>query len=263
MVNTEFYDFTFSKFARLYDGITFSFYMVSSPEFVFYMFKNLSLIDLKSCVEYLHYKKLALFENQLNETLEVDKICSKVTKNIKKVLNKNLQNINNQNILNIFIYLGQAMSFFGSTKGFFSSEIELANILEVLQKKDFLSCYIVAGKVVSQLYLLTLNSNIKVHNLNLNNRILNIKEIIKLPLSKCIRLIKKQKNSTHLLKYIRIVDALKYSLMNILDEEMKGCENICISSENLTKGVYLASEFTNRYTFLNLIRDVGLLELLL
>ena len=95
----------------------------------------------------------------------------------------------------------------------------------------------------------------------MNKRIDNVKKILSIPVCKCFRIMKKQENLNQLLKKTRLIHALKYMLLSIIEEgkDYQPEEGVFSPSE-LSKSLYLASEFTSRNFFLNLIRDLGYLE---
>ena len=253
----EFYDFTFSKFARLYDGICYGFYSVCSPESIVYYEKN--GIDIIDKQKYLFNKKLAYFENFVLDRIEECDICNKINSKLKKVEKLSCKITKDLDAIYSLIFIGRAMSFFNCTKDFFSAEIDIANVLEVLSKKDFMYCYDIACKLVFRTYTMAISTNLKTLNLNLNRRIGKIKNILNLPVTKCLSFIKKQKSSERLLRNVRIVQALKYTLLDLLENDNL-IENVNISPKILASAIYLAPEFSLRYSFLNMIRDLGYLE---
>lgn len=260
ILTSEFYDFTFSKFARVYDGITFNFYVTTAPECVVYFDNALSNIDILWLKKYLTFKELAYFENILSLRIDEKSICSKINSKLLKII-KNINKIYKPvSLINACIFLGRAMSFFNQTKSFFSSELELSNMLEILSKSELKNCYLVSGKCINLLYLAGLESNLKVLGLNLNKRIDNVKRELSLTAIKCLAIIKKPKTNDFLLKTTRIIKALKYMLMGLLNERASADNVSKISRRELSLALYITPETTSRYTFLNLLRDLGYLE---
>lgn len=252
-----FYDFTFSKFARLYDGEFFHFYSVTSPEFIVFYEKN--DIELNNAIEYLYNKKIAIFENLLLDKFEYEKQCDKINYKLKQLSEKISNITKTRDVLYLLIFIGKMMSFYDETAGFFGAEIDVANALEIITKKDFMECYIVACSVIRRTYCIALNSNLNILGFNINRRIGKLNKILNLPTSKILQFVKKPMINKSISKNVRIVKALKYMLLGIIEYE-NYCQEVYINKNKIEKSIYIAPEFSIRYTFLNLIRDIGYLE---
>lgn len=259
IVASEFYDFTFSRFARLYDGVSFSFYSVNSPQMIIFDDELINKIKLIDYISYIKAKAIAYFENLLSDRLDDVCVCKKINSKLNKIIKISNKITKSKDVLFTLIFLGRAISFFGGTKGFYGVEIEVTGFLEVLSKSNFLVCYNIASEAVKRIYNTALVSNLKIFHFDINKRIDKIKNILKLPVTKCLSFIKKQKNIQKLSRNIEIISALKYMLMNLLDFNLVTQHNT-ISPNDLAKAIYLAPEFSIKPTFLNIIRDLGLLE---
>jgi len=264
VVRENVFDFTFSKFARVYDGITFSFYKTVQPDFIICFLDYLGDLDISDLKVYLNNKRLPYFENTLESRINEGLICKKINVKLLKIIDISTKIQTIKNLLNTLIYMGRAISFFGETKSFFGAEMEICNLIEVITKKDFLSCYNMASYVLKKTYYNALNNNLIILNFNLNHRISKTKKILDLPAIACMRFMKNIINNKELESRIKIINALKYMLMPILEYEDEYCLSEFIENKNdIFKALYLSPEFTIKYYFLNLIRDIGYLEKLI
>ena len=255
----DFLDYTFSKYARLYDGLSFSFYDCEAPEFVLCYKKFFEHIDILKLKNYLLCKKLALFENILCENIEDKKYCKKINIRLKKIISKSKSIINISSLIREFVFLGRSMSFFSCSKWFFGAELDLAGMIEVKTHQKFIDCYLFSGEVITSIYEKALYSSLSIFNLNLNKRLNKIKQILNVSATKCLTFLKKPKSLEQLSKNINIVMALKYMFLSMLDD-MTYKNSFKISSYNLSCCIYTSPEFSIRYTFLNFLRDLGYLE---
>ena len=255
----EFFDFTFSKFARLYDGVSFCFYRCNEPDGLIISDDFLQLVDLDKIKQYFLIKSMANFENNIYEKVFDGKYCSKIKNKIEKILKMSLKINKKRDILLISIYVGRLMSFFDCTFYFYGAEIDLANIIQVKTKDSFLNCYLFSHNAISMLYKICVSRNLKWRNFDLNRRIGKIKKVLGLPASKCLEFIKKPKSIKFLNTKSIILNAYKYKFLELLNKYdspfFNNYQSVC-----LINSLYIAPEISVRYTFLNFIRDLGCLE---
>jgi len=258
MLSTSFFDFTFSRFARVYDGVSYDFYKVQAPDVVIVWEELLEKLDIQKYKLYLKLKDIAYFENILSLKIDDKSLCGKINLNVFKIKTKAKMLTSGKDILNAMIFLGRSMSLFNQSKAFFGAELDITNTLEILTKKPFLDLYLLSSKVCCEIYNKAIFSRLRVLNLNLNKRIDKIKQCLKLPVTKALQIIKPRKDLSTLVKTSRILNALKYMLSNLI--ENKSFETMLVDSKTLSNAIYLAPEFSSRYNFLNFIRDIGYLE---
>ena len=259
ILNNEFYDYTFSKFARLYDGLNFNFYSCSAPQSIIFFNEDFKSVDYYKMILYFKAKNIVLFENLLTEKYETLNVCRKINSKIRKILKLSDKIIDVKDILHCCVFLGRAMSFFNCTKGFFGAEIEIANQLEIITKKNFIECFLMGSETLRRIYIAALNKNLSIHYFDINMRIDKIKILLSITATKCLTFIKKPKDGEVLDKQIKIACALKFKLLSFL-EDFEITQTMSVSEKALSRAIYIAPEMTVRYTFLNLLRDLGYFE---
>lgn len=254
-----FFDFTFSKYARLYDGISYCFYQTIAPDYVVFFDENISEPERVYLKSYIGFKCIAYFENILQTKMNDKEMCLEINPKLLHV-QKNLSKVQTaRGVLFACVFLGRAMSFFGETKSFFGAEEKVASMLEVRVRKPFLECYLIASELVIEVYKTALESELFVLGLDLNKRIDRIKRGLGLSAIKCMSFVKKIKPIDELSKRSRLIHALKFMLLDLIDGKTL---NIAanIRKEFLLEALYLAPEFSGKYYFLNFLRDLGYLE---
>ncbi|MBQ9790053.1 MAG: hypothetical protein IJW24_00475 [Clostridia bacterium] len=261
IVVDDFLDFSFSKYSRLYDGITYCFYRTVAPKHVICFDELLNSNSLK-IKKYLELKSLAYFENALAGYSEPNMICKKINSKLMKAIkfSKAIKKVGNAFFLCVF--LGRAMSFFGGTKNFFGAEMDVCGILEVKTKKSFFECYLLSSELMLEVYATALKNNLKLLNFDLNTRIDNIKRVLKLSAICCLGFVKRQKTIQELQKTTKLVSALRFMLAGLLEGKTMNISSN-ISKKDLLESLYVAPEFSGRFLMLNLLRDLGYLENLL
>ena len=256
-----FFDYSFSKFARVYDGISFDFYVCRPPDIVIYACRN--NVNKNEIKQYLLCKNLAIFENFKVVCTSQDKCCNEINENILYLYNK----VKNKHatlfeLFNICLKISTLMNFYGGTQYFYGAEMAMSGFVEMLCGKSFFDSYINAWRVVNLCYFSALESKLVKHNFNLNDRVQNISRILNVPLHKSYYIIKKATSDSDNNKHAGYMRALKYYLENylVVDELLI---NKNIMGSKILDALYVTPEFCSSHLFINTIRDFGYLEQLL
>ncbi len=252
------FDFSMSKYAMLYDGICFNFYETNEPDFVI-CFSEFLNFDISQMKKYFKSKSIALFENVFLSKVDEKSVCKKVNFKIKKVLRLSNVVFEPLQIVGLCLYVGRCMSFFSGTKFFFGAEVALCGALIAKTKQNFLDCYLMASKIIDGTYKVALKGKLVDLNLDLNKRIDKIKKQTKLSGMACMKFVKKPKGMIVLKRIVRVVSAMKYMLGDLLCDLDHGVFSF-LGKNDIFECLYLSSEFSSRYYFLNVLRDLGYLE---
>lgn len=186
----NFVDYTFSKFARLFDGVEFAFYLTVEPVKIYVSTILNTYNELQT--HYISSKYLSYFDSIIAETTYRIKSCEKINEFFKKILSsylyeKNKDLLNGKNIWAL-IRLGQAMSYFNQTKYFFGGELAISNLLQSQNvKADFLEINTISVKIVLNMYTCFFQDFPKRKNTNLNKQLLNLSMLIKVSSSELIK----------------------------------------------------------------------------
>ncbi len=187
----NFTDYTFSKYARIYDGFSFVFYETVAPKGIYVCCKTNGLNPLQTL--YISSKILVLFEKEFNEHINKIIYCDKLKEYFYKTLNEYVDNsINtlNLNLLNIWtlIRLGQGMTFFSQTKYFFGAEKALTDVLQSCSlSADFLELNSFSQRVVQNTYSCFFKNIPKEFEFNMNKHIEKLSVIYNVSSSEVIK----------------------------------------------------------------------------
>ncbi len=153
----NFLDFTFSRFARLFDGVEYGFFDTAEPEYIFVSLSENPYSELQSY--FLSSKYIALFDDIVAEQVYQVKHCEKMKNFLKRTLQTYIKSRasspSEKNSLNIWtlIRLGQAMSYFGQTKFFFGGDRAIVERLCMLKRDaDYLEMEVASLKLVINAY---------------------------------------------------------------------------------------------------------------
>lgn len=150
-------DFTFSTFARLYDGVQFSFYHTPIIKEIYY---PLSL-NKYDCIydNYIASKFIAYFDNVVGKLVYKQKPCEKLEKFFKNaLLSYNFEPLMNEEdklykCISFLSKIGQGMAYFNQTKYFFGGERAVTEILAMFRKKaSYLQLNYVSLKLLINCY---------------------------------------------------------------------------------------------------------------
>ncbi len=184
----NFTDFTFSKFARLYDGMTYDFYESQTPCGIFV---DTSLNKYNEYqTYYISSKFMAVFDNQIKDLIYKMQDCQRMNDFLSDTLKKYTKNFSeklaNKNITNIWtlIRFGQAMSFYNQTKYFLGGDKAICELLNAVRPSaDFLKLETIALKLVINTYACFLKQPTCVGDFNINKSIKSLCTFLKMPAS--------------------------------------------------------------------------------
>lgn len=181
----EFLDFSFSKYARLNDGVFYDFYLTTEPEYIFVDTSLNKYNELQT--NYISSKYIALFDFIVRECVYKYKVCNKIKTFLKKSLLDYVKfKTNNKHSLNIkniwlMIRLGQAMSFFSQTKSFFGGDKAIVDILQSQFKNmSYLEAEFISLRLINNLYSCFFKSHPTKNSVNLNLHLKNITELLRI-----------------------------------------------------------------------------------
>ncbi len=171
----NFTDWTFSKFARLYDGVTCDFYLTNEPLYIYVSSQINQYNSLQT--NYIASKYIALFDCVVRENVYRVNICPRAKDFLKQTLNGYISagtDKNKSNLKNIWtlIRLGQGMSFYSETKLFFGGDKAIVDILQAqIKSSDFLEMETIALKLIMNLYSCFYKKYPSRYDVNLNKHI--------------------------------------------------------------------------------------------
>ena len=174
----NFADFTFSCFARLYDGIDFGFYKTNCPSEIYVDTTLNEFNRLQSY--YVSSKFIAVFDNLINETVFSYEISNQMAEFFKNTLSKYLKNKSDG--IWTLIRLGLAMSYFEETKYFFGADRAIVDLMQSIRPDgDYLEFETVALKLIINAYSCFLESPPFEGNFNINKHINLMSKFLKVP----------------------------------------------------------------------------------
>lgn len=184
----DFVDFTFSSFARLYDGVQFCFYKTVSPVAVF-VEPSQKLNGYQ--IYYLSSKFLAFFDNEFARLIFKNDCCPKMAEFFKKTMNE-YSSADNTNIIEKTIWtlirLGFAMTFFDQTKYFFGGDKLVCDCLQAFRiDGNFLELETIALKLIINTYGCFLRNSKTYSVTNLNKHMKLIGKLYKIPATEIIK----------------------------------------------------------------------------
>ena len=181
----EFLDYTFSKFARLNNGVCFDFYVTKEPKKI-YVDTSINLYNSLHKL-YIFSKYIAIFDNVVAKNVYKIKCCDKANNYLKKILknyiNFKCEHKNEMNKKNIWtlIRLGQGISFFSQTKMFFGGDKAIVDMLQIVVGNiDFLSAELISLRIIEKQYSIFYKEFPTKTNVYLENNIKKIADLIKI-----------------------------------------------------------------------------------
>lgn len=191
---SNFADFTFSRFSRLYDGVEFNFYLANEPLAIFVSLSENPLN--KYHTYYLSSKFIAEFDNEVRTLVFKEHICERFKDFFKATLSnyvdgkKIVSSLNEKNIWTL-VRLGMGMSFFGETKRFFGADKAFCDLLQAKSiKADFLELETIALKLVINSYSMFLKNMPSKSDANLNRHINCLSRLLKISSAEVMRRMK-------------------------------------------------------------------------
>lgn len=277
----NFADFTFSSFARLFDGIGFDFYKTIQPNAIFVSLEENRLNKYQTY--FISSKYIANFENLVSEYVYQKQKSDKIQKYFNNVLdnyfdNKKLNaNLNERNIWTL-IRIGIGMTFFKETKYFYGADKAVCDFLQAQSfKSDFLEMETIALKLIINAYSCFLKNPQKPNSFNLNKHINAISRVLKLPATEVL----KKMADSELLSLSDIIERnfnnyqpyLKNQFEKIMAKVFKIQTSLCLNENIIATSGYnafriqrsfaLSANFCNRSTLLHLIETYGFMDKLL
>ncbi len=249
----EFFDYNFSKFALIYDGVCSDFYETVSP-IAFFVKRQKEFSEMEA---YARAKSIEYFDFKFNEILIQNKINDDAKQFFKNtILELRLENFNFVSIVKAFLRLGMAMTFFSTTKFFLFGYFDLFNFLN--SKNDVNKCK-TATAIISKTYLLAFKYKIKKRDINFNSVINKSAKFLKLP-SFCVLKSLKKTTDTNIIKNDIIkLNAYKEYLKNLLLRNLITVKNYKIE-EKYIESINYASHFSSRMSLLKLLNDAGMIK---
>ncbi len=179
----NFADFTFSSFARLYDGVEMGFYKAAQPNKIF-VCPPTSVNSLQAY--YMSTKFLTMFDNLVASMVFGKSECQKAEEFFKTAMKSYLAPCRpeeeSSHLVWSLIRLGQGMTYFGQTKFFLGAERPVAELMTTLRpKSDYLEMVSVAHKLVLNAYCCFFPSPPSVGQVNLSKHINSLAELLKVP----------------------------------------------------------------------------------
>lgn len=182
----NFTDFTFSQFARLYDGMKYNFYFSQAPSGIF-VDTGLNKYNQYQSY-YLSSKFISAFDNYLAEIVYKKEYCPRLFDFFKKTMEKYLDSFNkdicknNKNDIWTLIKIGQAMTFFQQTKYFFGADAAVAEMMSSIRPEaDYLELETIALKLILSSYDCFLKDSVCLGSTNLNRHINILSKFLNVP----------------------------------------------------------------------------------
>lgn len=258
VVGGDFFDFSFSKFARCYNGLNFEFYVCKSPEII--VFDGKSKASVKKIKQYFLCKNLAVFENTRVVYTTKNKFCDEINKAILFFYNKiKREKLTLFELFSICLEISLLMNYFNTTKFFYGAEMATSGIVEALSGECFFEAYLDSVGAINLCYECALSSKLIDHGINLSKRAETVAKVLKISQHQSYCIIKKHEGVGENHKQANYIKALKYYLEGFLETKSKRS----IRSSKIISALYVAPEFCFSHLFLRLIRDFGYLEKLL
>jgi len=177
----NFCDYTFSKFARLFDGVEYAFYSTVEPEKVFVSTAINKYNQYQT--SFIMSKQLSFFDSVVSELVFNQKVCEKAKEYFKTTLDdyKFCNDEKQMNLKNIWtlIRIGLAISFFDQTKCFYGGELAITNLLQAQNiSADFLEINTISTKFVFNLYSCFFKKFPKQNDVNINKQIAGLSMLL-------------------------------------------------------------------------------------
>lgn len=278
----NFCDYTFSKYARLFDGLMYQFYITNQPEEVYVSLKLNTYNEYQ--LQYVASKFFALFDNKIKSVVYKKDECKGLENFFKKTLINHMKNLEvskeklNENNIWTLIRLGQAMSYFDSAKGFFGAERAISEMFcAVRPNAEYLEINTISFKLLINCYDCFLKKRPYNFGVDLNKHIQKLSRVLKISStavlkrlvdSELIQIDKKKMQSFEsyqpylcayfkkLAKYMLNVQTKLFLNENIL-------KKYNIKAELIEKAFALAANFSDKHSLLHIMHGYGYLDKLL
>jgi len=278
---SNFVDFTFSKYSRLFDGVQYNFYQTLEPSriFVSTIINNYNFLH----TYYISSKYIAIFDNVLALNVYQSEMCERAKNYLKDTLKdysvdiKSRQLLNERNIWTL-VRIGQAMSFYSETKPFFGGDKAIVDLLGAqVHSADYLKLETIALKLIINLYSCFFKSYPTKANVNLNKHIMAISDLLKISSTEIIKRISNSelltgsdiifKRFNNFYPYLKGVLSKCLTRIFSIHSRIDSFKNIIkiynLSQKRIEKTFALSSCFFNKPCALHLFSAFGYLDKLL
>lgn len=278
----SFVDYTFSSFARLYDGVCFDFYKTIQPKQIYVdtKYNNYNVYH----TYYISSKLIAMFENCVAELVFRDICCVRFKNFFKKVINLYVSqepiDLSEKNAKNIWmlIRLGQAMSFYGQTKSFLGGDFFVVNLLQTqCLDSDILELETIALKLIINSYSCYYSGGLVSGDININKQIQEMSKFLKVSPTEVLKRVTKilsvgdrkdidgcLKNYFPYLKSVFDKTLNKiFSIHSKISVNSNAINKFSLNYDKVEKSFALSTLFGKRRCTLNLLAIQGYLDKLL
>lgn len=275
----NFADFTFSSFARLYDGVQFCFYKTVQPIAIFV---KLDDKPNKYQTYYLSSKFIAWFDNEFARCVFKKECCPKLADFFQRTINSYVQDSNQMPISarNIWtlIRLGIAMTYFKQTKYFFGGD---KLVCDFLQSKsicgDFLELESLALKLVVNAYGCFVKNSQCYNVANMNLHIKTLANELKISSTEVIKRLGNNQvllpNEKIRASFFNYQPYLEHIFDKVLAKVFKIQSSLCmnenialknkLNGEKISRALALSANFGKEPTLLGFIHSFGFMDKLL
>lgn len=185
-------DITFSKFARLFDGVLFDIYVTECPIEIYVFEQKTDFVNLQTY--YITGKYISLFDNIVAEMVFKKTICQRMKNFLKQTLSNYVNKKPQTKIQKwrtntwVLIRLGQAMSFYNQTRGFCGGDYQLASLMQSqCVSADFLELYTIALKLNVNSYTSFFDNYTFGREVNVNKHIDAVSKLLKISPTEALR----------------------------------------------------------------------------
>lgn len=272
----NFADFTFSSFARLYDGVQFCFYKTVCPLAIFVQTSEKAN---KFQTFYLSTKFLLLFDNEFSRLVYKENDCERMKDFLKKTMcfyvsKNNKMQLAKRNAWTL-VRLGMAMTFYGETRFFFGGDKVVCDMLQSMNiGADFLELETIAFKLAFNCYACFIKNSQTYHVANLNLQIKHASKLLGVPQTEIIKRLGKnevlmpdEKTRT---TFFNFQPYLKNYFDKMVSEIFKIqttfciCENVLLKNdlcgEKVKNALSVCASFSKRPTLLSFIFAFGFMD---
>lgn len=278
----NFCDFTFSKYARLFDGVMFQFYVTNPPEEIYVSLKLNGYNEYQ--LQYIASKFFAMFDNKIKSVVYKKDDCPKMQEFLKKTLVNHMKNIDlpkeKLNEINIWtlIRLGQAMSYFNSSKNFFGADRAISEMLCGTRiGADYLEMNTISFKLLMNSYDCFLKKRPYNFSVNLNRHIQGVSKFLKISSTTVLQRLVDSELLQIDKKKMKVFESYQpylYAYFKKLAKHMIKVQTKLYLNENVLKkynikanlvekAFALAVNFSEKHSLLHIIYGYGYLDRLL
>lgn len=248
----EYYDYTFSKFALISDGVTFNFYNTTSP--IAFFVKSGSVSE--EMIAYVKAKSIEYFDFCVNEILLQDKINDDAKQFFKNtIFELRLENFSEKSIIKAFLRLGMAMTFYDTTKYFCFGYFDLFCLLKTLKIDE--KCKVACDMII-KVYKTCFKYRISCGQVSMNSVINKLAKLLGVPCFSVMKIINKLPDLENRKGQVIKINAYKEYLQSLLYRLMVTIKPY--NKKTNAKIVSLASFLSHRKSLLKTLCEIGMLK---